>query len=413
MKKYLLLTILASLAIPATAQSDATDVRQIRLNFRPRYVTTIVGTEIPATDQKPKMVNPLESMVVGDSQDSGNDKNESYQITDYYTLSFSKTADATHDPYFQYCTTGEYNLGLNDYVVLNPFNSITVQAPAGVTFTQLWLRLDNGSNYPIYYGSATTTHTFTNPYNKIMKVLSVFGTTGGEVSETEHQSFHIVDHWMQKNDNNWTYGDKENGCWKWVEEENYMGHLAGRYVEGLAADAQGREMWLGYDLDLTDEPNTIILRLDYSYVRDTEGETDPVPAANEAPIEYHNYAHVMIKEAGSDAVEVLQSTEENDNQENGLYAYRAEIGSYAGKKVRIGLKYIKDDDPNLIIKVNNMYVGHAHMEHNGVQSGVEESMVADDPAPLWYNLQGIKVENPGKGLFIEVKGGKSRKVLKK
>ncbi len=47
-------------------------------------------------------------------------------------------------------------------------------------------------------------------------------------------------------------------------------------------------------------------------------------------------------------------------------------------------------------------------------TGIEETFIGNvqDNAPArYYNLQGIEVKNPHGGLFIEVKGGKSRKVL--
>ena len=35
----------------------------------------------------------------------------------------------------------------------------------------------------------------------------------------------------------------------------------------------------------------------------------------------------------------------------------------------------------------------------------------DNSAPVYYNLQGVRVAQPESGLYIEVKGGKSRKVF--
>ena len=41
--------------------------------------------------------------------------------------------------------------------------------------------------------------------------------------------------------------------------------------------------------------------------------------------------------------------------------------------------------------------------------GVAEIEVCD-VAATYFNLQGVRVENPGNGIFIEVKNGASRKV---
>ena len=40
-----------------------------------------------------------------------------------------------------------------------------------------------------------------------------------------------------------------------------------------------------------------------------------------------------------------------------------------------------------------------------------EMVVEDNIAPVYYNLQGIKVDNPHNGLFIKVTGNKVEKVL--
>ena len=43
-------------------------------------------------------------------------------------------------------------------------------------------------------------------------------------------------------------------------------------------------------------------------------------------------------------------------------------------------------------------------------SGIE-GIEADNEAPVYYNLQGVRVANPEKGIFIEVKGDKTTKVI--
>lgn len=53
-------------------------------------------------------------------------------------------------------------------------------------------------------------------------------------------------------------------------------------------------------------------------------------------------------------------------------------------------------------------------QFGGVPAGVEDVIVADDDtnAPaLYYNLNGVRVDNPANGLYIERRGTKARKVL--
>lgn len=46
-----------------------------------------------------------------------------------------------------------------------------------------------------------------------------------------------------------------------------------------------------------------------------------------------------------------------------------------------------------------------------IENSVNEIEAAEDVAPVYYNLQGVRVDNPEKGLFIKVQGNKSTKVV--
>lgn len=51
-------------------------------------------------------------------------------------------------------------------------------------------------------------------------------------------------------------------------------------------------------------------------------------------------------------------------------------------------------------------------EVNADRSGIAGVVVGGDSEAVYYNLQGQRVANPAKGIFIEVKGGVSRKVAR-
>lgn len=57
---------------------------------------------------------------------------------------------------------------------------------------------------------------------------------------------------------------------------------------------------------------------------------------------------------------------------------------------------------------------YAVFKEGGVWTGIEEleaeKFEEPETVPVYYNLQGVRVENPSKGIYIEVRGGKSRKV---
>ncbi len=45
------------------------------------------------------------------------------------------------------------------------------------------------------------------------------------------------------------------------------------------------------------------------------------------------------------------------------------------------------------------------------KSGIDDVEIEDAAAPVYYNLQGVRVEAPAQGIFIEVRGNKARKVV--
>lgn len=59
-------------------------------------------------------------------------------------------------------------------------------------------------------------------------------------------------------------------------------------------------------------------------------------------------------------------------------------------------------------RINTITVNYA--KGAGITTGVD-SIDAEDVAPVYYNLQGVRVDNPEKGLYIVVKGNKASKVI--
>lgn len=47
-----------------------------------------------------------------------------------------------------------------------------------------------------------------------------------------------------------------------------------------------------------------------------------------------------------------------------------------------------------------------------IPTGIGEINAADEVPAIWFNLQGQRVENPEKGLYIRVQNGKSAKVIR-
>ena len=72
---------------------------------------------------------------------------------------------------------------------------------------------------------------------------------------------------------------------------------------------------------------------------------------------------------------------------------------------------LKDDSGNSNVQT----VSPAFYAANTDQSGLEDITVGEDNDgdAIYYNLQGIRTDNPSNGIFIKVSGGKSRKVMVK
>lgn len=80
------------------------------------------------------------------------------------------------------------------------------------------------------------------------------------------------------------------------------------------------------------------------------------------------------------------------------------LDAYQGKVIRVGYKYVSTPECAGTWEVKNIKVT------GDITSGIT-SVEAGNEAETYYNLQGVKINNPGKGLYIVVKGNKSTKRL--
>lgn len=82
-----------------------------------------------------------------------------------------------------------------------------------------------------------------------------------------------------------------------------------------------------------------------------------------------------------------------------------DLDAFAGKKMQFGFKYVSTSECAGTWEVNEIKLkGKLMTRVDGVGAD-------DNSAPVYYNLQGVRVAQPESGLYIEVKGGKSRKVF--
>lgn len=81
------------------------------------------------------------------------------------------------------------------------------------------------------------------------------------------------------------------------------------------------------------------------------------------------------------------------------------LNQYQGEKVIIGFYYYSTDEIAGTIEIKNVKV-----TGDKDTSSIVESAVVESAAPVYYNLQGIRVAKPENGLFIKIQGKKSTKV---
>lgn len=82
-----------------------------------------------------------------------------------------------------------------------------------------------------------------------------------------------------------------------------------------------------------------------------------------------------------------------------------DLSAYDGKKVELALNYVSTDAAADTWEVKDFTV-----------KGEEAAFVSvigndNQAAPVYYNLQGVRVANPANGIFIKVEGSKSTKVI--
>lgn len=84
-----------------------------------------------------------------------------------------------------------------------------------------------------------------------------------------------------------------------------------------------------------------------------------------------------------------------------------DLSEFDGQKITLGFDYNNVAAANCTWELKN-FVLKGENNGTGAVSGVE---VDENAAPVYYNLQGVRVANPENGLYIVVKGNKTSKVI--
>ena len=119
-----------------------------------------------------------------------------------------------------------------------------------------------------------------------------------------------------------------------------------------------------------------------------------------------NYAFLVVREEG--ATEWTRFAEPTAPAAFNWNFYDNEtvsLDDYKGKKIQFGFEYVSTEECAGTWELKDIVV------KGKTESGVANIELDETAAPVYYNLQGIRVANPEKGLYIVVKGNKSSKVI--
>ncbi len=148
-------------------------------------------------------------------------------------------------------------------------------------------------------------------------------------------------------------------------------------------------------LDLSNriKPITMTQTFAYNYVT-----VDQIP----------EYFTIAVREEGATDWTVLMAAPAPEAMNKWTYVddYTIDLSAYEGKKIQIGYRYVADGTVCGGWQIKDVLVKAKQ------KSAVSDIVVEDTDAPVvYYNLQGVRVENPANGLYIRVQGKKATKVL--
>ena len=181
----------------------------------------------------------------------------------------------------------------------------------------------------------------------------------------------------------------------WKIDATY-GLKASAYVSGAA---KASSAFAYVELDLTGRVAPIELAFEHAV------NQFRLNGAMIDPSQLKDYCHIQIatnglNEEDDDIIDLPVPEKFSWN----FIPVKVDLSKYAGKKVTLGFHYESTEEIAGTWEIKNVKV-------TGL-SGVNDVIAEDADAPVvYYNLQGVRVDNPANGLYIRVQGKKATKVL--
>lgn len=333
----------------------------------------IAGTDVP---ERPKGTNgdkdpgaarhfqPLQSLKIGD-----------------YSFSFAKGAEGKTDPAYYFAMSTNPNGVIN--IRLYASNTMTITAPAGKEFASV-VAYEGTKTTTIYSGDKAAKCTFTATATiKIDKF--VFSTEAGETPNPPAGGDITVKKATEVAAGDVAFVFNEGYVETFAESENFGYWMA---VAATPADEMKVSKEAIFTLASTDKGYTI--KDCYGrFMGWKSGFWSFNKADNADDAEINCYWTVTMVDG---KVKIANTAKSSDGKEVYL----------CGKVYKSSYEMCPTDREDSTLPM--LYV-------KGDGSGVADIAVENNGEAVYYNLQGVRVENPVKGLYIVVKGGKSQKVM--
>lgn len=181
----------------------------------------------------------------------------------------------------------------------------------------------------------------------------------------------------------------------WTIDSRY-GLKASAFKDGAAQESLG---WaISPVLDLTDRVAPITMTFEHA-VNQFKLNGNLIDVADVV-----NYVEIDASTVEGKSWDFLTNITVPEKFSWNYYTETIDLSKFAGQKVQIAFKYQSTTEIAGTWEIKNVKV-------TGL-SGVNDVIAEDTDAPVvYYNLQGVRVDNPANGLYIRVQGKKATKVL--
>lgn len=198
-----------------------------------------------------------------------------------------------------------------------------------------------------------------------------------------------------------TFENVEGENYPWTHDARY-GLKGSAYVSGATVACEG--IAISPVIDLADHEDATLNFLQAFNQYKVDGQLIDVA-------DFEGYAYLLVREVAEDGASDW-TVVENGITAPAMFSWtyypneEVTLADTHGKKIQFGFKYVSTEDCAGTWEIKDIKVTAQTC------TGVANIATDDTATPVYYNLQGVRVANPDHGLYIEVKGNQTRKILK-